>query len=686
MRADIEGLRAVAVGLVLLYHAGIFLVPAGFVGVDVFFVISGFLITGMLLREVAKTGRVSLTTFYARRVKRLLPAATTVLVTTAGLVWAFAPPLERAVFGHDISWSAVSLANWQFAARAVDYQAEGIGASPVQHFWSLAVEEQFYLLWPVLLILVAFAVKWTHRKLVPLATIGLLAITVPSFVWSVMHSAEQPAHAFFVTPTRLWELGMGALIAVGASLWPRLPKVVARIAGWAGLLAIASSAVLLDATSVWPGWLALWPTIGTALVIVAGCRSAEDTPAVLRWRPAVWIGGLSYSLYLWHWPVLVAAGWQWGELGQKQGLLLVALSFIPAWLSYRFIENPVRRAKSLEGRSKVVLSIGLNLAALGVISGLLLGSVSNGATAPPSVESSEDEIAMGAETLNFDGGAVTGILPLTGQTAFTPTLEGSSDDRARTTEGCGANQKATVPDPCVLGDKSSKHTLVLAGDSKAGQWSDAVAAVTLDLGWKFVGATKSACGFSSALREDGDGRPYEACVEYNAALTEMLLADPPDVVLVSQRHQTAFDESGEYTHEAMTAALVKQWRTLEDAGIEVVALYDNPAPTGFGKEFAGQIPACLAVHVDDPGACSFERERGVISSGTVAIRAAGERVPEVDIIDMTDIFCNETTCPPIIGGVLVFRQGSHITNTYAMSAKGILASRIDQVIAQLPIK
>ncbi|WP_430868438.1 acyltransferase family protein [Demequina aurantiaca] len=676
MRADIEGLRAVAVGLVLLFHAGISFVPAGFVGVDVFFVISGFLITGMLLREVARTGRISISRFYARRVKRLLPAATVVLATTAGLVWAFAPPLERSVFGRDISWSAVSLVNWEFASRAVDYQAEGIGASPVQQFWSLAVEEQFYLLWPILLILVGLAVKRTHRRLVPLATVGLLAITVPSFVWSVVLSTDEPARAFFVTTTRLWELGIGALIAVGASLWLRLPKAASRVLGWVGLLAIASSAVLLDETSIWPGWQALWPTLGAALVIVAGSRSAADSPALLRWRPAVWVGGISYSIYLWHWPVLVTAGWIWGELGQKQGLLLVALSFIPAWISYRFIENPIRRAKRFAGRPKVVLSIGLNLVAIGAIAGLLVGDV---ASAAP--EESDVGKVTGASALHFDGEDATGVVMPNGNSSYYPGLEESSTDRPNVTAECAVDEAATEPSPCQMGDPAAAGKLVLAGDSKAGQWSDAVYAATVGLGWQFLGATKSACGFSSGLRVDSNGRPYDACPEYNANLTELLLADAPDVVVVSQRHSTAFDESGELTTKAMTDALVEQWETLEEAGIDVVALLDNPSPVGLDEAFEGQVPACLAEHLGNPEACAFDRASGVKASGAPAFLAAAERVNSVDVIDMTDVLCNETMCPPVIGDVLVYRQGSHITNTYATSATDILTARLSAIVS-----
>lgn len=218
-RPDIEGMRAIAIGLVLVYHAGVRQLPGGFVGVDVFFVISGFLITSLLVRELESTGRISLSRFYARRAKRLLPATGLVLVATAILTWWTVSAVDWRAFGMDIVSAALYIVNWRLADRSVDYLAEDVGASPVQHFWSLAVEEQFYIVWPLLIVALAWWLRRHGRlRLRPVLTAGILAVIVPSLAYSVYLTANSPATAFFVTPTRLWELGIGALAAIGTTL------------------------------------------------------------------------------------------------------------------------------------------------------------------------------------------------------------------------------------------------------------------------------------------------------------------------------------------------------------------------------------------------------------------------------------------------------------------------------------
>lgn len=667
-RLDVEGLRAVAIGTVLAYHAGIKLVPGGFVGVDVFFVISGFLITGLLVRETETTGRLSLAGFYARRAKRLLPAAALVLVVTAGLVMTVGNVVDRRVFGGDIVAAAAYVLNWRLADRSVDYLAEGVGESPVQHFWSLSVEEQFYVLWPLLLLLVAVVARRRKLAIRPLMALGLLAIVVPSLVWSIVYTADNAAVAFFVTPTRLWELGLGGLAAVCAAWWTRIPAGIAIVLGYGGLAAITASALLVKASDPWPGALALVPVAGTVAVIVAG--SAGAAPRVLSWRPAVWVGGLSYSLYLWHWPLLVAAEWQWGALGQKQGLLVVAFAFLPAWLSYRLLEQPIRRSARLAGSTPLTLSLGATFTAIGVVAGLLL------AHTVAQHQPSSDE-APGGRSLTWTDGAITGVSSIRkAPDDLTPDPQAAADDvPSQYGKGCQAALLSAKPVPCIYGEQEPKFSVVIAGDSKALQWGDTLNKIGAERRWRTEFLTKSACAFADAYRDVQGAAP--SCRAFNEAVLAKILAHPPDAVIVSQRHGAATGADGTLDEQTMVDGLVRMWSKLTKRGIPVIALLDNPAPVGVPE---GEVYRCVAEHRDSLEVCAFSKAGGIASSSVPTMRAAAKRVKGVTDVDMSDALCTATVCPPVIGDVLVYRQGSHITNTFALSLQEFLSRRLQPLV------
>ncbi|GAB3090774.1 acyltransferase family protein [Isoptericola nanjingensis] len=673
-RPDVEGLRAIAIGSVLLYHAGIVFIPGGFIGVDVFFVISGFLITGQLVRELERSGRVSMIRFYARRARRLLPAAALVLAVTAALVFFVGSIVDRRVFGGDIVAAAAYVENWRLAGRAVDYLAEGVSVSPVQHFWSLSVEEQFYIVWPLLLVVVAFLARRFHWPARIVMAAGLCLIVVPSFLWSVMMSTSSPANAFFVTTTRLWELGIGGLVAVGVAIWPRVPRAVALVLGWGGIAAIVAGALLLDETAVWPGSLALVPVLGTAAVIIAGASSSA--PGFLGNKLMVWLGGLSYSLYLWHWPLLIAATWVWGELGQKRGLLIVVLAVIPAWLSYKLVENPVRRIAQERWSPRMTLSVGLNLTALTVIAGLLL--MSGTPTSAPANASVEGK---GAQSLEMKDGEATGIPNPDTVESFTPLPQDAAADKPDAYDrGCQVDQKVAIPKPCAYGDREGKTHLMLLGDSKALQWIDALDPIAKDHGWKLDVATKSACGFSSAQINDGQGDPYVSCTQYNEALLQMVLDEKPDAVMVSQTTSYSYDSAGERTQDAMVEALESTWKTLEDAGIDVIAIADNPDPVDLPAG-DGEVYKCVAEYMDSLSSCAFSKEAGLDKSGTPAMLATADLLPSVDVVNMNDLVCTDV-CPPVIGDILAYRQGSHLSRTYVKSTTPILERRLTPVIEE----
>src|SRR5215217_6727615 len=360
-RADVEGLRAVGVVAVVAYHAELGPVRGGFVGVDVFYVLSGFLITGLLWEELDGTGRLRFGAFYARRARRLLPAAVLVLLVTLVASSLWLSLLQVPVVARDAAAAALYVANYRFALQRTDYLADA-SPSPLQHYWSLGVEEQFYLLWPVLLLVVFVA----GRRLRTPSSAGAVAVLAlagaGSLALSLRLTAVSEPWAFFSLPTRAWELAAGGLVALSASTLRRLPGVAAATLGWLGLEAIAWSITRFSAATPFPGAAALFPVGGTA----AGFAAPRLGPGrVLGWRPLQAAGKLSYSWYLWHWPLLILAPVVAGHalrLGQRLGL--AAASGLLALATVKLVEDPVRFSPRLRARPSRSLALGAGLTAV----------------------------------------------------------------------------------------------------------------------------------------------------------------------------------------------------------------------------------------------------------------------------------------------------------------------------------
>ena len=363
-RPDVEGLRAIAIALVVLFHVGVPGISGGFIGVDVFFVVSGFVITGLLLREHAASGRNRLLAFYGRRSRRILPAATLVIIVTVLASYRWLGFLIGDDTAHVARATALFYANFHFISTNTNYLASQAPPSALQNFWSLAVEEQFYLVYPTLFILVALL--WKRVSLRPKLSVMLVASIVVSFAWSIHQTSTNSVAAFFSPFTRAWELALGALVAVASVQLAKLPQPVAAVLTWVGVGGVLIAATTYDTSTPYPGMAVALPVISTALIVAGGmARPAVGGEVLLRLPPFQWLGKLSYSLYLWHWPILIIAAQHVGHpLTVDENLLLVLFALALSVGSYFLVENPIRHWKFLTASGVRSVALGGILIAL----------------------------------------------------------------------------------------------------------------------------------------------------------------------------------------------------------------------------------------------------------------------------------------------------------------------------------
>lgn len=707
IRKDIEGLRAVAMFLVLPYHAGLMLFPGGFVGVDVFFVISGFVITGQLLKEVDRDGHVSLGRFYARRAKRLLPAAGLVLVATAAMIYFLVPKIRWGNTGGDIVTSAIYFVNYHLANRSVDYLAEDVPPSPVQHYWSLSVEEQFYFVWPVLVLLVVWITarmqvrrraeggpaQTTARPPLfrPVLFTVIVVLALFSLVWAIYSSIASPERAYFDTTVRAWEFAAGTIVALVITRCDQMPKRVGVILTWLGLGMVLVAGLLYNKEMVWPGAAALLPIIGAAIFIAGGNAAGDSGPVkVIGVRWMVFLGSITYSLYLWHWPLLIVARERNdGAIPVWVGLIIVTLTVIPAYLTFRLVENPIRNSPFVAGSTRVAIGIGVISTLVAVVAGLMLSlafanASSTSSTAPgdnplltPGTETSQAPV----DTWDYGPREAPELPPQpTSYDALgdiTPNpLAAEEDVPDLYAEGCQTPQDSTDVNVCTYGDDDAALTIAVVGDSKAAQWVPAMELLAPQNDWQIKTYTKSACPFVDATVTVDQG-PYDECREWGQEVFDRLTGDEqPDVVLTAQARKTAMvgDDPNETSQEAMEDGMRSYWTQLEEAGVTVISLGDTPQ-TG-----ERAIYACVAENLDDVSECTFDRATGVEASGVPLQKLVAEEVG-IPFIDMTDFVCPVgDDCPPIVGDILVYRQGSHITKTYAESLAPVLGTAVEQAI------
>jgi peptidoglycan/LPS O-acetylase OafA/YrhL/lysophospholipase L1-like esterase len=667
-RPDVQGLRAVAVLLVLVYHAGAPFLPGGFIGVDVFFVISGFLITGILLREVSKSSGLSLTGFYARRAKRILPAATVVLIAAAVATVVFLPRTRWDDTAWQLVGSAFNVVNWVFASSAIDYLNSDEAASPVQHFWTLAVEEQFYMLWPLLLVgslLLSRRRSFGRKQPIDtkrfkrLTTIAVLAVSLPSLAFSAYYTEANPGAAYFVSTTRMWELGTGAMVAIFAPQLKHLGTKSATLLGWSGLVAILAAGVALSSATPFPGVAACLPTFGGAAVIVAGMggRDRRGVGKLLSVWPATRVGDISYSLYLWHWPIIVVGTYLLGGLQFHQGLLLVAAAFIPAYLSFRYIETPLKDSKQSDGVALQAGAIAILISAVMAMGILLVPKPAAQAAFVPQVAipgaTAAPVVLTGAELLAKEP-AVGQPKDTTGP--FTPSvLEAAKDNPAVYNDGCHQAVTEVEPEACVYGKANAAYRIAVVGDSHAAQWVPALTRLARENGWQLESYSKSSCPFvGTPIMAEGKKRVYDECTTWNGNVAAALTgAKRPDLVLLTGQ---SYATSGEQT---FAQGLASAWSRLREASVPFAVVMDTPRP-------GIDVPECVSANLESLTKCAVDRDIAM-RNGSTDQREAATVLGNVAQIDMTQFICPGARCSPIVGNVLVYRDSNHLTATYSTS-------------------
>jgi peptidoglycan/LPS O-acetylase OafA/YrhL len=648
LRPEIQGLRGISVALVVVFHIWPRLVPGGYVGVDVFFVISGYLITGLLARMAVDEGRVPLIAFYSRRVRRLLPTAILALVVTLGGTVIFLSRARWEETAIEVAASALYVQNWRLAFQAVDYLGAEDAASPVQHYWSLSIEEQFYIVWPLMMVAVLRLARHLGRPSRPALVVSLSLVFAGSLVASVVLTRTDPAAAYFVTWTRLWELALGGLLAlisdaVGKRRRSATPLPVSAAVSMAGLCLIGASAFLFSASTPFPGAHALLPTLGAVLVIAAGevrmhgFRGLDIS--LLRY-----VGDRSYSIYLWHWPLIVFYRAYSPTIDLLAGLVLIVMTVAISHFSYRFVEQRYREPRSdTEWRP-------LAYGTAAVVACVVVSAwIAHGLDREVDISLIGTPDYPGPAALLSNAAVPQGVEPL-------PSVGQLGRDvpivyRLK----CHQEQPSIEPVGCRLGDPNGTKTIVVAGDSHAAHWIPAIDKIAKDRNWKLVTFTKAACPFARVSVTD-EGKPYEACATWRENVLAEIIKLRPDIMFTSQTNYTGVPEG------LMVAGLRSIWSGLMRAGVHIVAIRNTP--------FVDFDPGdCLA---GDPDKCITKR-KDAETPNVFALAAA--TLPAVRVIDMNDGLCSKEVCAAVVGNIIVWRDHHHISATYSLALAPYLALR-----------
>ncbi|MCU6480070.1 acyltransferase [Arthrobacter sp. A2-55] len=664
-----------AVTLVVLTHLWPNRLTGGYVGVDVFFVISGFLITSHLAKEIYATSALSFGRFYARRIKRLLPAAFIVLAIGGAAVAIWVPYSEWQPTAREVIASAFYVENWSLAGQSIDYSAINNQATIAQHYWSLSVEEQFYFLWPLALFgLYRLGTRLGARRRTMLAGITILGLA--SLVYSIVFTAANPNPAYFITPVRVWEFAAGGILAIAAAK-VSMPRVLADVLAILGWVAIGISALWFGPQTEFPGWAAVLPVTGATAVIASGTgRTRVPFHPLVAWKPVQFVGDVSYSIYLWHWPMIVVAPYvllaplnSWAKIG------IIALCVPLAWLTKVLVEDRGKSWKILGGRPRATfLSMGGGL----VVLALLAGSMAWGGTLQENRAEAVQAQQMGrpchgpaalpaqkACTDALGPAAVTAMGPANRYYASAPEC---APDPGRKAAGV---KVVTVCD--YSGGRKNAQNIWLTGDSHAEQWKPALLLLAQKNHWKLTYALLGGCPVAdvsfAGYHGKNDPAANASCMAGAHSIAGLIASDKPDKVFYSifSRKEKVDDGSGRSQEAQYEAGLPKFWGRWADAGSTVYVLADPPL-NGYVRD-----PQCVVLNPSQPLRCAVPRAVAQPADPmATAVRLMNS--PRVKLIDLTDHFCDAGRCYAVVGNVAVYFDADHLNGEFSK----LLAPFIEQ--------
>jgi peptidoglycan/LPS O-acetylase OafA/YrhL len=658
---DLQGLRALAVLLVLGFHLWPDAVPGGYIGVDIFFVISGYLMTDILLRDYRRSGTIDISGFFIHRLRRIFPAAALVVI----LVALFSPMLPATRWGatyQEIVASALFLQNWLLASRAVDYLAADDAMGILQHYWSLGVEVQFYVVWPLLLVAVIHLGIKAGFRIGSAVVVAVALVAIASLVFSVIHTEQNPARAYFATEVRVWEFAIGGLIAAG-NLRGIFGQRIGTCTQLAGLGAITFAAFVFTSQTSFPGYAALLPCVGAALIVIG--REGSLLTAILSSKPSMFVGDNSYSIYLWHWPLIIF----WTSLspetyGTFAKCCIILMTFIFAGLSKFLVEDPFRRKREVTWtQSSVVL--GVAITAIATASALIPVAMS--------LRHYQQDIASVVST-----DAYPGAIALVERVKYDQTLPplpgpvlAKKDYPVALREHCHILDHGEELPVCEFGNIEGSIHFAVVGDSHAAVMSEPLKLIAEGNGWRYTHMTKANCPFAMVRVTNAVKSRIEDCARWNQQVLTHIREIAPDFVFTAQstKYWPVGAENRILADEGIQEGLTRRWAELGDLGVEVVAMRDFPL-------FDFVPPDCVAEGRDN---CNRPRKEVLRETEPAVSAAIHANVP---FVDLSDGICRPATCRMVEGNVFVWRDASHLTATYARTLAPLLEQQLKNALLE----